>query len=70
MFLATVFITIQMQEDNQEYIKQLEARIFELEAENTKNVKELEKRIADNEKHMDNIVYAVVTGEWEKDPRE
>ena len=70
LLLCFTFIQFRISAATIEKFEELEARLEQYEQTNEEKVLSLVEEIEQNEKHMDNIVFAVVTGEWEKDPRE
>lgn len=67
VFIMVIFYITSMSLD--EAYKQRKAIEASVESYKTE-IKELKAELAENEKHMDNLVRCVITGEWDKDPRE
>lgn len=66
MIFCVFYITSEALVEASEERKRIEVVIAGYE----KQISELRKDLEMNEQHMDDIVRCVVTGEWEKDPRE
>ena len=70
LLFCFTLIQFRINAETLEKVAELEKKVQQYENENSEKVLSLIDEIEQNEKHMDNIVFAVVTGEWEKDPRE